>query len=63
MRQGSDEVIAAGEPIIRAALEALRAYHDAKDGGAPAEELERLRRAADAACDSVSIFRRTMDHR
>lgn len=33
MRQVNDNVVAVGEPIIRNALEALRAYHDAKDGG------------------------------
>lgn len=60
MRQVSDEVMAVGEPIIRSALEALRAYHDAKYGGAPAEEIERLRRSADLACKAVSDFRHSI---
>jgi hypothetical protein len=59
MRQVSDDVVAVGEPIIRNALEALRAYHDAKDGGAPVEEIERLRRAADSACRALSEFQRS----
>lgn len=59
MRQVSDDVVAAGEPLIRNALETLRAYHDAKDGGAPVEEIERLRQAADSACRALSDFQRS----
>ncbi|MCO7540147.1 hypothetical protein [Pseudomonas sp. VA159-2] len=58
MKHVSDEVVAVGEPIIRSALEALHAYHDAKDGGATAGEIERLRRAADLACHAVSEFQK-----
>lgn len=60
MTKVDDQVVAVGEPIIRNALEALRAYHDAKDCGAPAEEIERLRRAADSACKAVTQFQRTI---
>lgn len=60
MKQVSHEEVATGELIVRSALEALRAYHAAMDDGAPAEEVERLRRSADIACRAVSDFRRTM---
>jgi len=48
--------IETGESIVREALEALRAYHDAKDGGAPVEEIKRLRQAAELACKCMSDF-------
>lgn len=54
----NDGVLAVGEPIIRSALEVLRGYHDVKDGGAPAKEIDRLRRAEDLTCKAVSEFRR-----
>jgi len=37
-----DEKIAAGEPLIRQAMDALRRYHEARDSLTPAEEVERL---------------------
>lgn len=36
-------LIEAGEPLIRQALEAIHAYHEAQDAGHPDEEVERLR--------------------
>lgn len=35
------------------ALEAIRAHRDARAGGAPSEEIERLRRLADSLYDAV----------
>ncbi|MNP12757.1 hypothetical protein D3C76_1050080 [compost metagenome] len=37
----------ASDPIMIAALEAVRAHRDAQDGGASEEELERLKVKAD----------------
>ncbi|WP_049273609.1 hypothetical protein [Pseudomonas putida] len=37
----------AGEPLLRQALEAIRAYNDAVEHKRPAAEIERLRREAD----------------
>ncbi|MGO3987230.1 hypothetical protein ABI582_23000 [Pseudomonas sp. SAS7] len=37
----------AGEPLLRQALEAIRAHNDAQADGLPSEEIERLRLEAD----------------
>ncbi|MCU7237167.1 hypothetical protein OC929_03820 [Pseudomonas peradeniyensis] len=62
MVQTEDPILEIGEPLVRQALEALRAYHDARDGGAPAEEVERLRQIAESASKSLSIFQRDALH-
>ncbi|MGY3014638.1 hypothetical protein ACVWZ5_000143 [Pseudomonas sp. TE6283] len=49
MKRTIEGMIEAGEPLINAAIEALRTYHDAQDAGAPEEEVERLRRIAESA--------------
>lgn len=49
MKRSIEGIIEAGEPMIREAIEALRIYHNAQDAGAPAEEVERLRRIAESA--------------
>lgn len=43
----------AGEPLIREALEARRAYQDAADAGAPVEEVRRLKLLADSLYQAV----------
>lgn len=43
MKRNIEGMIEAGEPLIREALETLRAYQDAQDSGAPTDEVERLR--------------------
>lgn len=46
----------AGEPLLREALEAIRAHRDAVAGGAPLEEVERLRLLADSLYRAVVDF-------
>ncbi|BBU46494.1 hypothetical protein PPTS312_44090 [Pseudomonas putida] len=43
----------AGEPLLRQALEAIRAYNEAMAQGRPEAELERLRVAADHLYETV----------
>ncbi|MFJ4445080.1 hypothetical protein ACIPZ8_23710 [Pseudomonas sp. NPDC089422] len=43
----------AGEPLLRQALEAIRAHNDALAHGLPAEEIERLRLEADHLYQTV----------
>lgn len=40
----------AGEPLLRQALEAIRAYNDATANNRPPAEIERLRLEADRQC-------------
>ncbi|WP_225923125.1 hypothetical protein [Pseudomonas xantholysinigenes] len=53
MKRTIEGMIEAGEPLMREALEALRAYQDAEKGGAPSEELRRLRLLADSLYQAV----------
>ncbi|VVO24155.1 hypothetical protein [Pseudomonas fluorescens] len=50
-----DEKIAAGEPLMQQALQALRRYNDAR-GVKPAEEIERLRLEAEALMTAMSEY-------
>ncbi|VVN64857.1 hypothetical protein [Pseudomonas fluorescens] len=50
-----DEKIAAGDPLMQQALQALRRYNDAR-GVKPAEEIERLRIEAEALMTAVSEY-------
>ncbi|MEN5302620.1 hypothetical protein [Pseudomonas sp. TWI628] len=43
----------AGEPLLRQALEAIRAYNEAMAQGRPDADLERLRVAADHLYETV----------
>jgi len=43
----------AGEPMLRQALEAIRAHRDAEAGGAPWEEVARLQMLADSLYEAV----------
>ncbi len=56
MKRTIEGMIEAGEPLINAAIEALRTYHDAQDAGAPEEEVERLRRIAESAYQAVTDY-------
>lgn len=46
----------AGEPLLREALEAIRAHQVAVDAGRPADEVERLRLLADSLYEAVLDF-------
>jgi hypothetical protein len=52
-----DEKIAAGEPLMQQALQALRRYNEAK-GKKPAEEVERLRLEAKSIMTAVHEYQR-----
>jgi uncharacterized protein with von Willebrand factor type A (vWA) domain len=48
------EQVAAGEPPVQQAVEALRRYHNAQSADALAEEVDRLRREAELLFKAVS---------
>lgn len=50
--------IAAGEPLIQQAMEAMRRYHEARDSLASAEEVERLRLEAESLMEAVQEYQR-----
>ncbi|MNW06286.1 hypothetical protein D3C71_2026650 [compost metagenome] len=45
-----------GEPMMQQAIDALRAYHQAQDHGAPAEDVERLRLLAESLFQLVADY-------
>lgn len=49
-------MIEAGEPLIQQAIDAMREYHQAQDGGASPEEIERLRLLAESLFQAVSDY-------
>lgn len=49
-------MVEAGEPLIQQAVDAMREYHQAQDGGAPAEEVECLRLLAESLFQAVSDY-------
>lgn len=46
--------VEAGEPLIVQSMEALKRYWEARDYGAPAEEVERLRLHSESLAQAVS---------
>ncbi|WP_367863234.1 hypothetical protein [Pseudomonas guariconensis] len=57
-------VVEAGEQLIREAIEATRAYHQAEAEGRPAVEIERLRLIADSLYQAVTEYQlRSADDR
>ncbi|MBF8727531.1 hypothetical protein [Pseudomonas putida] len=48
--------VEAGEPLIAQSMEALKRYWEARDFGAPAEEVERLRRHSESLAQAVSDY-------
>lgn len=50
------KAIDAGEPLIAQSMEALKRYWEARDYGAPAEEVERLRLRSEALAQAVSDY-------
>lgn len=53
MKRTLEGVALDGEPLLRKALEAIRAHRDAEAGCAPSEEVERLRLLAESGYQSV----------
>lgn len=49
-------LIEAGEPLIKQALEAIHAYHEAQDAGKPEEEVERLRLLSESLYQAVCDY-------
>lgn len=49
-------MVEAGEPLIQQAIDAMREYHQAQDGGAPAEEIERLCLLAESLFQVMSDY-------
>lgn len=53
-----EEKIAAGEPLMQQAMEAMRRYHEANDSLKPAEEVDRLRLEAESLFEAVHEYQR-----
>ncbi|MHC2144066.1 hypothetical protein [Pseudomonas sp. 210_17 TE3656] len=53
-----EEKIAAGEPLMQQAMDALRRYHEARDSLTPVEEVERLRLEAESLFEAVHEYQR-----
>lgn len=56
MKPSREDMSVAGKPTFRDALEALRAYRDAKAGDAPWDEVEGLRLLAESLFQVVSDY-------
>lgn len=56
MKRTLEGMALAGEPLLREALEAIRAHRDAEAGGAPWEEVARLQMLADSLYEAVVDF-------
>lgn len=48
--------VEAGEPLIEQSMEALKRYWEARDYGAPADEVERLRLHSESLAQAVSEY-------
>ncbi|WP_082075451.1 hypothetical protein [Pseudomonas sp. 2(2015)] len=53
-----DEKIAAGEPLMQQAMEAMRRYHEARNSLTSAEVVERLRLEAESLMEAVHEYQR-----
>lgn len=56
MKRTLEGMALAGEPLMRQALEAIRAHRDAEKAGAPWEEVARLQMLADSLYEAVVDF-------
>lgn len=56
MKRTLEGMAKAGKPLLREALEAIRAQRDAEDGGAPVEEVECLKLLADSLYQAAVDF-------
>ena len=53
------EKMAAGEPLMEQAMDAMRRYHEARDSLTPAEEVDRLRLEAESLLQAVCDYQQT----
>ncbi|MNM00610.1 hypothetical protein D3C76_1188110 [compost metagenome] len=60
MKRTIEGMALAGEPLLREALEAIRAFHQAEDDGASADELGHLRLLADSLYQTVLDYQLRM---
>ncbi|KIY42457.1 hypothetical protein TZ03_01920 [Pseudomonas sp. 10-1B] len=56
MKRTLQGMIVVGEPLMRQALEAMRAYQDAESAGYPAEEAECLKKLAESLFQAVADY-------
>lgn len=54
------EKMAAGEPLMQQAMDAMRRYHEARDSLTAAEEVERLRLEAESLMQAVSEYQQAV---
>ena len=54
------EKMAAGEPLMQQAMDAVRRYQEARDSLTAAEEVERLRLEAESLMQAVSEYQQTV---
>ncbi|MCP8350419.1 MULTISPECIES: hypothetical protein [Pseudomonas] len=54
------EKMAAGEPLMQQAMDAVRRYHEARDSLTAAEEVDRLRLEAEALMQAVSEYQQAV---
>ena len=50
------EKMAAGEPLMQQAMDAVRRYHEARDSLTAAEEVDRLRLEAESLMQAVTEY-------
>lgn len=56
MNRSIHGIVLAGEQLIQQSIDATRKYHEAKDMGAPAAEVERLKLLADSLYQAVTEY-------
>lgn len=56
--KGLEEKIAAGEPLMQQAMDAMRRYHEARNSLTSAKEVERLRLEAESLMEAVQEYQR-----
>lgn len=56
MKGTLQEWMAAGEPLMKQAMDALRLYHEAQAASRPSEEVEHLRLKAEALFKEMNDF-------
>lgn len=56
MKRQFDAMIMPDDPAVIDAIEALKRYHQAKESGKPAVEVERLRREAEQQFQAINDY-------